>query len=313
MQTTDYKQLFRSKPNVRLIEWDSEQEWLSMRDKPVIHASEASVLFGVNDFCKLPELFMRKKGLQLPASDPESAEDGHDAEEFIIKKFARRYRGELEVIALPKYCTIVNDEYPMLACTPDAMYMAKDGTWGPVEAKNVRFTKADQWEGEPPVAYQIQSLVQAMCCGAPNRVILRMTDLKLRDVFFAGRKLEHETMLLSETAKFLEDLKDDRMPPVDGSESTTRALNSFYKARNESVIDLPLDFADIAHEWECAKEEKKAIEERCEELANTIKAALGENTIGRYPGGSFSWKEQSRAEHMVKAWTFRVLRNKKAK
>jgi len=47
-------------------------------------------------------------------------------------------------------------------------------------------------------------------------------------------------------------------------------------------------------------------------LTNYLKAAIGSHTIGVLPNGEmWTYKTQSRKEHIVKESTFRVLRRKK--
>jgi hypothetical protein len=312
-----------------------------------IGASEASALFNetdpddvasapINHYSSPYSLACAKLGAPLEAKDQKLARKGHRYEKAIVEDTIDELNDtapegvRYEVVWLPEYCSVVNTAYPSLAATPDAMVVcwvkAEEHTrktptrsvyhaskywdllwFGPVEVKRVRFTKRDEWEGEPPIGYLIQNQVQMLCCGCDKGVIggLVSDDLKVSVI---DRYAPLCDTLVEATTTFLQNLHDGIMPRVDGSEATTRALNKLYRAKGDTPIDLPAECWDLPLELERAKEEVKAAETKRDEIANRIKAALGENTVATYPGGSISWKEQTRAEHFVKASTFRVLR-----
>ena len=328
---------------VTVIPYEGRDQWLEARHaKPWrIGASEASALFNetdpddvasapINHYSSPYSLACAKLGAPLEAKDQKLARKGHRYEKAIVEDTIDELNDNApegiryEVVWLPEYCSVVNTKYPSLAATPDAMVVCWKDTphpvaqgipsafpellwFGPVEVKRVRFNKRDEWEGEPPIGYLIQNQVQMLCCGCDKGVIggLISDDLKVSVI---DRYAPLCDTLVEATMTFLQNLHDGIMPPVDGSEATTRALNKLYRAKGDTPIDLPAHLWHLPEELEQAKQDVKQAEAHRDEIANQLKAALGESTVATYPGGSISWKETTRAEHFVKASTFRVLR-----
>lgn len=326
---------------VTVIEYPGREAWLDARYQQPwrIGASEVSALFGENTYLSPFALAQSKLGNKLDAKDKKLARRGHLYEKAIAQDAIDEMNDEAgegiryELVWLPEWCGIVNTQYPSLAATPDAMVVCweqgepvqpYDPGWmllstdsgpewhkllwfGPKEVKRVRWPMRDQWEGEPPVGYQVQLQVQMMCCGCDKGIIagsigdeLNVTQIDRFDPLCA--------IIVESTETFLTNLAAGILPPPDGSEPTTRALNAFYRAKGDTPIDLPSDLWDLPLELERAKEECKAAEERKDALSNRLKMALGTNTVATYPGGTISWKEQTKKEHPVKEATFRVLR-----
>lgn len=294
-----------------------EDQFAARQAKPWrVNASEASALFGENRYLSPFALAQLKLGNELPAADVKMAARGHKWERFIAEQAVEQLNDEARtddtfyvLHFLPDHCGILNDTYPTLASTPDAMIECRkwirggpesEFVWlGPLECKKVHWMKRDEWEGEPPIGYLVQNQVQMMTCGASYGVVAGMISDELI-VRVIPRHSGLCDAIVNSTELFLANLEQGLLPPVDGHESTTRALGAFYKAKGESVVELPAEFATLAVELEVAKEEKKAAEARVDAIQNQIKAALGENTIGRVLGGEFSWKPQGGNPTMLK-------------
>ena len=70
----------------------------------------------------------------------------------------------------------------------------------------------------------------------------------------------------------------------------------------------------MSAELDAIKAQIKALEVREKAAENAVKAALGGAAVGVLADGSgWTWKTQSRAECVVKASTFRVLRRTQPK
>jgi predicted phage-related endonuclease len=277
-----------------------------------VNASEVSALFGENTYLSPFALAQLKLGNELPAKDEKMAKRGHKWERFVCQcavdelNEAAPVDIRYELVWLPEHCGIVNEKYPSLAATPDAMvvcwhldYNPEDAVkpswviewYGPLEAKKVHWQKRDEWEGEPPVGYLVQNQVQMLCCGASKGVVAGMISddlsVSVLDMFEPLCNT-----IIEATTTFLQDLHAGILPPVDGHEATGRALGAFFRAKGETPIDLPSDLWHLPDELEQAKQDVKQAEAHRDELANRLKMALGENTIAMYPGGKVTWKSQ---------------------
>jgi predicted phage-related endonuclease len=277
-----------------------------------VNASEVSALFGENTYLSPFALAQLKLGNELPAKDEKMAKRGHKWERFVCQCAVDELNEtapegiRYELVWLPEHCGIVNENYPSLAATPDAMVVChrlvghpqleEDGyeepAWyGPLEAKKVHWQKRDEWEGEPPVGYLVQNQVQMLCCGATKGVVAGMISddlsVSVLDLFEPLCNT-----IIEATTTFLENLHAGILPPVDGHEATGRALGAFFRAKGETPMDLPSELWHLPEELEQAKQDVKQAEAHKDEIANRLKLALGENTIAMYPGGKVTWKSQ---------------------
>ena len=102
------------------------------------------------------------------------------------------------------------------------------------------------------------------------------------------------------------------MPPgeMDGA-----LVSALWPQDNGSEVELEERFVDLDAERVALLDRKRDAEKRLEEIDDAIKAAIGPATRAVLPGGrvTFSFKAQARAERVVKASTFRVLRRHAAK
>jgi predicted phage-related endonuclease len=283
-----------------------------------VNASEVSALFGENTYLSPFALAQLKLGNELPAKDEKMAKRGHKWERFVCQcavdelNEAAPVDIRYELVWLPEHCGIVNEKYPSLAATPDAMVVCwqrqelatipgerkpalasieKVAWYGPLEAKKVHWQKRDEWEGEPPVGYLVQNQVQMLCCGATKGVVAGMISddlsVSVLDLFEPLCNT-----IIEATTTFLENLHAGILPPVDGHEATGRALGAFFRAKGETPMDLPEELWHLPEELEQAKQDVKQAEAHKDEIANRLKLALGENTIAMYPGGKVTWKSQ---------------------
>jgi predicted phage-related endonuclease len=282
-----------------------------------VNASEVSALFGENTYLSPFALAQLKLGNELPAKDEKMAKRGHKWERFVCQCAVDELNEtaaegiRYELVWLPEHCGIVNEKYPSLAATPDAMVVCWEhvhtftngaegdiGTpcweilwYGPLEAKKVHWQKRDEWEGEPPVGYLVQNQVQMLCCGASKGVVAGMISddlsVSVLDLFEPLCNT-----IIEATTTFLENLHAGILPPVDGHEATGRALGAFFRAKGETPMDLPSELWHLPEELEQAKQDVKQAEELVAELSNRLKLALGEATTAVYPGGCINWKQQ---------------------
>jgi hypothetical protein len=97
-----------------------------------VNASEVSALFGENTYLSPFALAQLKLGNELPAKDEKMAKRGHKWERFVCQcavdelNEAAPVDIRYELVWLPEHCGIVNEKYPSLAATPDAMVVCME-------------------------------------------------------------------------------------------------------------------------------------------------------------------------------------------
>lgn len=279
-----------------------------------IGASEIAVVLGdAPDAWGSPvSLYAEKVGLyERDLEDNEAVWWGRRLESEIIAAYAERTgrRSEREGVLLR------SKEHPWALCTLDGRTWhpsAPANRW-PLEVKNVSSFKAEEWVDGPPSYYYDQLQHQLLVTGEQKATIAAL---------LGGQRMIWCDVPRDETAirrivyhgeRFWKRVQERDIPAPDGSEATKKALAALYP-EGMGATALPGTAMDAADELERVKYEIRKLENRKDEIENTVRMALGTSEIGVMPDGrSFSWKLQSRKECVMPATSFRVLRLHKAK
>lgn len=291
--------------------FDSLDSWLAGRPA-FIGASESPALFGVGYADDSPcALWDRKVNPQPEQVEREEFEWGHAMQPIILGMFQKKTG--IHVIDPGPYTVLRSAERPYIGCTLDARGIDEErGEECVIECKNVGHFMGRDWDDETPLRVQVQVMHQLYVTGL---------NVGYAVACIGGRKLAYrrverndrfiDTALLPTLEKFWAHVKSGTMPPVDESAATARLLAKLWPEDDGSEIMLP----DEAGNWDRELVEAKAVikEAEAKKLAaeNKLRAAMGTASYGVFPGGGYSLKSQTRAEHVVKASTFRVLRRMK--
>ncbi len=208
----------------------------------------------------------------------------------------------------------VHKEHEWMGATLDA-WDRVDGVYIPYEFKWIGSYKRDEWvDDQVPLKVQIQVQHQIAVCDAPFAYVCAMSG-GLTEPFIrrVNRDDEFIDALIRHLSNFRRYIRDKTPPPVDDTIATADAIYRMHPDDNGKAVDLPAE----ADEWVVALEKTKALIKEYQavkrEAENRLKLCIGDNTAGLLPDGScVTWKTQERAEHVVKASTFRVLRMSKS-
>ncbi len=288
----------------------SRTEWLIQR-KQGVGASEAAALFGVHPYISELSLYESKISDTIDEEGNERMEDG----KVIEPRIAARYeKATGRVVIVPPETLYSNPMFPHMLCTPDRFTSLVPGTDQPYGVYTMVPLELKWWDNfrkddEIPEYGQIQVQQQAAVLGVDSGAIAVLGsfrsfhhfDIELHDAFIE--------VLMEKIEKFWWHVENRVPPNADGSDATAAALKRLYPKDNGQTIFLPLDACTWADDMESAKIAVKAAEARVDFAKNQLVAAIGENTFGVLPDGrKYSHKSQKRAEHVVKASEFRVLR-----
>lgn len=293
--------------------FDRKEDWLKTRSEG-IGSSDAAVVLGLSRFKSPFQLFHEKLGLvEQPAVEAELAEWGLALEEPIAIRYA--IETGRQVSNPGPYTLLKSKDRPFMVATVDRWVMRdprdpvaeQDGI---LEIKNAHFFMGDQWTDEPPVEYQVQLQHQLAVTGLRWGSIAALiggtrfvwADIERDDAFI-------EALVAEERKFWYEHVLKHTPPPVDGSAETADILKRLYPRDVGSSVALPSEALD----WDAAREQALVAEEAAKAARllaeNQIKAAIGEATVGVLPNGiQYSWKAQTRKEHVVKESKYRVLR-----
>lgn len=296
-----------------IVTYDSEEAWIEAR-RNGIGASEAATVLGENPFGDPLALYCHKLGI-VPGDDlsaNEAVEWGKRLEPAVADKYESETGRAL--FDLGRFTSAYNHAFPWAFATLDRIVIPCNGDChagepGVLEIKTTSARNEGLWENGVPrlpwIQIQHQLAVTGFAWGTAAVLIggqkFRWMDVD-RDDIFIGKMME------AENAFWCRVTAHDPPDPNSGDASRS-ALAALYPRPTLASVALP----GVAMEWDERLEQVKAalrsLDTEKTGLENLIKAAIGEAEAGIMANGvSYSWKEQTRAEHIVKASSFRVLR-----
>lgn len=183
---------------------------------------------------------------------------------------------------------------PWLVATPDGIASGGDAPGpGVVELKAPTSWGQTKWSDGPPLAYQVQAAVQAMCCRLDWFLVSALippspvwsTDALKPDVV---------QWILDGLGMFWEVHVARDIPP-EPSSSDLELVTRMFRPEVGREIDLPADLAQVALELSAHKAAAEAAEEGQKACKARIIQALGGAERGVFPDGSgFTYKTQRR-------------------
>lgn len=284
----------------------SRDEWLLSR-RAGVGASESPILFGVGySGTSVFRLWADKRGL-LPAEEDESEwlAIGREMEPALRSMFGSKTG--LPSLPVPSLC-IHPEKHWLIASLDHATIDPEHGPC-PVELKNVGEWNKSEWEEGTPLRFQVQVQHQMAVTGAKCAYIMGLVGGRKREVRRIERDERFVAKLTSAVEAFWQLVEDNVQPPIDGSAASAAALLAMYPDPTDTEVVLPAEADEWAAELADAKATIKEEEGRKTAMENKIKAAIGDASYGRLPGGGgFSWKLVERKGYVVEPTSFRMLR-----
>lgn len=284
----------------------NRDEWLALRTTG-LGASDLPSLLGCG-FLTPAEVYANKRGYDIPASldDNERVRWGNVMEPITISEYAKPYYSGRE--AVHNGFMFRSKEHPWALATLDALTVHPEHGTIPLEVKGLDAFRAETWQDGPPERVYLQVQHQMLVTGAPCATVA-CTIGGNRLVWADVERDENAIARIVITgSRFWDLVQAGEMPPPDDSAEWARVF-AVVHPDGGGTVELHPALRTFAEELEAAKAEIKRLESTEQRLKNEIIAAIGTASEARFDDGSgFTFRAQSRAEHTVKASTFRVLR-----
>lgn len=269
-------------------DFQSRADWLAARtaNPYQIGASDWATILGRNKFESAFSWFHRKRDrIEIAQSLP--MELGIELEPFIIRKFIEQ-TGRAVVTG---YFTFTHSDYDFLSATPDGLI---DGAL-PLECKMTGALEDQLY------VYNIQQQAQiaCMCVDSGALAILETGWRKQLTIFDNARNDEWINAALPRIIEMHDRLLNNDPPPIDGSESTARALAMLHPRDTGEVVQGDGHAMMAIRELLIIKAQIKQYEEYQAEHENRIKNTIADATTLDCDGYSASWKFQTRAGQIV--------------
>jgi putative phage-type endonuclease len=286
----------------------SRLAWLKARRAYGIGGSDAAIIAGHEGYTSPYALFADKCGLTpIDASHseiPEYMEAGNFLEPGILAWWSHR----TGMKATPTPLTIIrNPDLPFMFASTDALVGDDAG----LDAKNASQWTAGRWDDGAPLREQVQAQHYMAVTGRARwhfGAVLGGSKLVTTTVDRNERFIA--TLIEAERAWWERHVIGREPPEPDDSEATDRAVRlSFPHPVAGKSAPLSDEALTIRDRLLAANVESSALEKEIRGLTSTLRAMIGDAEEGLLPDGSrYTLKEQTRAEHVVKSSSFRVLR-----
>jgi len=293
----------------------TRQEWLEWRKKGVGGSDIASVC-GINPWSS-PLAVYYSKIEKVPELEAENlpAELGLFLEPFIKIKFEKWFLEnegrEIEVLSMPY---ILQHPTNKIALANLDGYLDEVSI---VEFKTTSSRNYQDWaDGSLPDYYYLQIQHYLYVTNAKKCYLAFLIGNNKFNVTIIERNEEVIEMIEKKVTEFWNTFVVKKVPPAPtGDVSSKEILDKMYEnveVGKEIVIE-DVKFQTYCREVAEIKKKATELKKDLEQYNQWIKEKMGTAETGRAGDWIITWKEQEKAEHLVKASKFRVLRIKKDK
>ena len=262
------------------------EEWLKHRQKS-IGGSDASAILGMNTYCSPYTVWADKLGKLPPKEDNEAMRLGRDLEDYVAKRFTeqtgKKVRRENNII--------INPDYPFAHANVDRMVVGEDAG---LECKTTSVMNLKRFKnGEYPENYYCQCVHYLMVTGA-KRWYLGVLILGVGFKEFTIERDEGEIAALAKSEEaFWEYVKNNTPPETDGLESTSETLTTIYPESNDNTVNL-FAYDSTLKQYIAIGKQIDELKKLKEEMANKVKAFMGESGKGESNKFKVSWSSSLR-------------------
>lgn len=275
----------------------NHEQWLEERKK-TIGGSEIGAILGMHPWQSAYSLWAEKTG-RIPAFEGNlTTKLGSYLEEFVAKLFEETTGKKVQ---RTNYI-YRNDKYAGLHASPDRLLVGEDAG---LEIKTTSAYNSNKFKGvEFPQQYYAQA-VQYMAVTERRQwyiaVLIGNTDFRIyhltRDPMekpdFCVTSLlveDSEISSLYEAAlDFMDCLKKDVPPAMDGSNATADALKEVYKNGGDAPKQL-YGRDGMVERWLDLKRQIKLLEEEQDTITNTLCADMGDSEAATTGSHKVTWK-----------------------
>lgn len=261
------------------------KQWEEVRNTG-IGGSDIAVIMGLNPWKSAYALYMEKSGQVEPddLSENEYVYWGTVLEAAVANRFA-----ELTGKKVRKCGTLQDDDYPYMLANVDRLIVGEEAG---LECKTASTYKKDEWEGDNvPDAYYCQCQWYMMVTGFNVWYIACLIGGNHFEYKAIPRNEKFIQEMRAAVVEFWENMENGIAPEIDGSESTSEALRKQYgDVDNKNTVMLPSTCNALITRYDELKATKKVLELQMDEVANSLKAMLGENQVGLFNDRQVVWK-----------------------
>lgn len=262
------------------------EEWLEIRRKS-IGGSEASAIVGMNQYTSQYAVWADKMG-KLPAKDDnEPMRLGRDLEEYVAKRFSL----ETGIKLRRENNIIYNPDYPFAHANVDRMVIGEDAGF---EAKTTSALSLSKFKnGEYPANYYVQCMHYLALTGCKRwHLGVLILGVGFKHFLIERDEAEIEALMTAER-EFWEHVTSGIPPAVDGSKATVEAIKAVYPESEDTSVNLS-GYESELNQYVALSDMVEDITRQRDEVANRIKAYMGDSARGESAGYKVTWSSSVR-------------------
>lgn len=265
----------------------SHEEWLEHRQKS-IGGSDASSIIGLNPWSSPYTVWADKLGKLPPKEDNEAMRQGRDLEFYVAERFCeatgKKVRRENNIL--------INPDYPFAHANVDRMIVCEDAG---LECKTTSALNMKNFKnGAFPDTYYVQCVHYMMVTGCKKWYLAVLVLNRDFMVFEIERDEEEIEALARSEEEFWKFVEAKEAPVADGSSSTTNTISILYPESNDESVNLFAYESDL-QQYMALSSQIKELEKLKDEMANKVKAFLGEAGRGESDHYKVSFASTSRS------------------
>ena len=285
------------------IKTNTHEEWLEERKKS-LGGSDVGAILGMNEYSSPYTVWAEKTGKLPPFEGNEWTKLGNDLESYVAQRFTEA--SGLKVIN--DTATWRNDKYPHLHANLDRRVV---GMKAGVECKLTSELNAKKYKnGEFPDRFYAQC-VEYLCVTEFERWFLAVLIYGKGIKIYQMTRIPNDVVpewceasvyvddgeieaLAKATAEFWNNyVLPNEAPLADGSDSTSETLKTIYAESNGETVSL-MAFENDLQQFATLSSLLDDVKKQKEEVANRIKAYMGEASKGECGEYKVSWTSSVR-------------------
>jgi len=268
------------------------EKWLEIRRK-TIGGSDAAGIVGLSSYTSPYTVWANKTGRLPDAEDNEAMRQGRDLEEYVAKRWMEATGKHVRRCNSMLY----NHLYPFAHADIDRSVVGESAG---LECKTTSTLNIRQFNGvDFPEKYYVQCVHYLAVTGYQRWYLAVLVFGRGFYIFTLERNQAEIDALMAAEQNFWEFVKNDTPPDLDGLDATGKALQVIYPVSDGRSIQL-FGRETILTEYFSLRRKVEVIEERMEQIANSIKEDMQECERANCSGFSVLWKSQTRRQFQPK-------------
>lgn len=269
--------------------YKNKEEWLLLRKELGVGGSEAGAVLGFNPYKSAYTLWAEKTGKVPEFEGNLITEVGSYLEELVAKLFERETGKKVR----RKNRILVNTQYPFAFGDVDRIVVGENSV---LEIKTTNSLPAMKKikNGECCDQWYAQTMHYMAVGGFDKAYIAVLINCREFKIFEIERDEDEIKALMEAEKQFWNCVKTNTPPAVDGTESTIQTISTVFPESKGDSVSLYAFDADL-RQYMALGEQIKALKEQQDEMANKVKAFLGESGGGESNRFKVSWTSSERS------------------